>query len=235
MRLRTLHERFLATPFVYDYIRPLAAGGIDFAAIARFCAVAPHERVFDLGCGTAPLLPHLRCAAYLGVDPDPVALARASRFASARVRFAHGHDWESELRRFRPDVMLLLGVVHHLSDEAFAGIVDRAGGIPRRIVTMDVSYYPDLPLNNLLSSLDRGTFVREPEAYARLYRGCGLSVDRRGFVHTRLGYVRYVGFHLSWEPAGPARSGQEGGVRAVPGDGAPDTVPPGRESRRGEA
>lgn len=48
-------NRFLANPWVYDVLRPLAVGGIDIAAIARFCEVGETDRVFDLGCGTASL------------------------------------------------------------------------------------------------------------------------------------------------------------------------------------
>lgn len=48
-------NRFLANPWVYDVLRPLAVGGIDIAAIARFCEVDESDRVFDLGCGTASL------------------------------------------------------------------------------------------------------------------------------------------------------------------------------------
>lgn len=200
MSLLASKNRFLAIPWVYDVLRPLAVGGIDIGALARFCDIRETDRVFDLGCGTASLLGYLTCASYLGADLDGAALARAARLARGEARFIHGDGWDQALRDHRPDVVLMMGLVHHLSDAGVRSIVDRLlrhQETPPRIVTMDISFYRGRWLNNAFSRLDRGAYVREPEAYDALFRHCGLEIRRREFVETRLGWVRYVGYHLS--------------------------------------
>ena len=200
MNLREFKDRILALPWVYDSVRPLAAGGIDLKLLASFCGLSPEARVFDLGCGTARLLEYLPCEQYLGSDLDPRALGRAARLSSDKVRFIQGDTWDDAYRSIRPTVVLMIGVVHHVSDEAFASIIDRLRRIdppPGRLVTIDVSFFPGRAVNNLLSRLDRGRHVRRPSEYERLFEGCRLRILRRDILPTRMGYVRYVGYHLA--------------------------------------
>jgi SAM-dependent methyltransferase len=199
MTFRDWKNRFLGTPWVYDTLRPLVVGGLDLGALARFCRTQPGDRIFDLGCGTAQLVNQLRFESYLGVDLDPVALARAARMASAQVRFLKGDAWDAELQRLNPTCVLMIGVVHHLSDAEFRHLVGRlregdAGS--RRLVAIDVTFFKGMAVNNLLSRLDRGRYVREVASYERLYARCRLRVARKEELPTRAGYVRYIGFDL---------------------------------------
>jgi SAM-dependent methyltransferase len=199
MTLRDWKNRFLGTPWVYDTLRPLVVGGLDLGVLARFCATQPGDRIFDLGCGTAQLVSHLRFERYLGVDLDPVALARAARIASPRVRFLEGDAWDGELRNLNPTCVLMIGVVHHLSDVEFRRLIERlrAGDSgSRRLVVIDVTFLEGMWLNNLLSRLDRGRHVREVASYERLYAESALRIARKEELPTRAGYVRYIGFDL---------------------------------------
>jgi len=208
MTLRDLKDRFLATPWVYDTLRPLVVGGLDLGVLARFCDTQPSDRIFDLGCGTARLVGHLQFESYLGVDLDPVALARASRLASSRVRFLEGDAWDSEFRRLNPTCVLMIGVVHHVSDAEFRHLVERLTNgdhRSRRLVAIDVTFFEGMDVNNLLSRLDRGTHVRDIDSYERLYAECGLRVTRKQVLSTRAGYVRYIAFDLRF-----GESGREG-------------------------
>ncbi len=198
--LREWKDRFLAIPWVYDTLRPLVAGGINLHTLTRFCEVGEMDRVFDFGCGTGQLLPTLSCSEYLGVDLDFSALARASRFSSPHVRFVSGDDWDAAFRRLRPTVVLMIGVGHHLADLEFHTVIRRfrqLNGAPPRLVTIDVTYLPGRRLNNLLSRMDRGRHVRQPGEYEELFRQNTLGVTKREILPTRLGYVRYLGYHLS--------------------------------------
>ncbi len=196
--LRKIKDRTLAIPWIYDVVRPLVAGGIDFPVLASFCATTPEDRVFDLGCGTGQLLPYLRFGSYLGADLDSHALDRASRFASQHVRFVEGNDWDRHYRELEPTVALMTGVVHHLSDESFHRIAGRllSANSLQRIVTIDVTYLPGQWANNWLSRMDRGHFVRTPQAYEDLFERSRLRVLRSSVLPTRLRYVRYAGYHL---------------------------------------
>jgi SAM-dependent methyltransferase len=200
MGIRELKDRFLALPWVYDTLRPLAVGGIDHAALAEFCSLRESDSVFDLGCGTGQILPFLHCARYMGADLDGAALERAARHSGPTTLFIRGDQWDEPLRDFAPTVVLLIGVVHHIPDDSFHSIVRRLKlGSPnlREIVTVDVSYFVRRPLNNLLSRLDRGRHVRRPEQYEHLFHSAGLQILKKQLLPTRLQYVTYIGYRLS--------------------------------------
>jgi SAM-dependent methyltransferase len=200
--LRDLKDRFLAVPWVYDTIRPLAIGYIDHDRLARFCRVGGSDRVFDLGCGTARLVEHLRCERYLGVDLDSFAVSRARRFQGPHVRFMAGDDWDEAFHALAPTVVLMIGLVHHVSDGDFASIVARVRKASRdlpRIVTFETTYLSGYPLNNFLSRLDRGRFVRRPAEYDALFARNGLRVEHREILPTRLALARYIAYHLRFQ------------------------------------
>ncbi len=94
----------------------------------------------------------------------------------------------------------MIGAVHHLADLEFHTVIRRfrqLNGAPPRLVTIDVTYLPGRRLNNLLSRMDRGRHVRQPGEYEELFRQNTLGVTKREILPTRLGYVRYLGYHLS--------------------------------------
>lgn len=199
MSLIELKDRVMGIPWVYDTLRPLVIGYIDHEALARFCAVVPTDRVFDLGCGTAQLFPYLKCQRYLGVDLDAQALQRARRFTSQNARFMQGDSWDNAYRELDPTVVLMMGLVHHISDEDFRSVVNRlknGAESLQKIVTFDTSYFPGSIVNNLLSRFDRGKYVRKPPAYEALFTQSGLRVTRKEILSTRLRYARYIGYHL---------------------------------------
>jgi hypothetical protein len=87
-----------------------------------------------------------------------------------------------------------------MPDGVFRSIVTRlekASPMIREIVTVDVSYFPRRPVNNVLSRLDRGRHVRWPEQYESLFGSAGLRILERQFLSTRLRYVTYIGYRLS--------------------------------------
>ncbi len=202
--LRDLKDRFLALPWVYDTLRPLAIGLISYEEIARFSRVDETDRVLDLGCGTGQLVPFLRCCEYLGVDTDGSALARARRFSGPNIRFIEGDSWDEECRKLNPTVVLMIGLVHHVPDDTFRSVVRRFKETAHalcRIVTFDTTFLPGHPFNNLLSRMDRGRYVREPLAYEHLFQSSGLRVLRKEVLPTRLRFAVYIGYHLALDGA----------------------------------
>jgi SAM-dependent methyltransferase len=208
--LRQAKDRFLSIPWVYDRLRPAVIGYIDHARLAAFCGLGPQDRVFDLGCGTARLVRHLGCERYLGVDVDEAALDRARRYAAPEIRFLAGDVWDDAVRELDPTVVLMIGLVHHVSDADFGRIVGRlrrVGPSVRRLVTFETTFLPGRPLNNLLSRLDRGRFVRRPAEYETLFGASGLRVLHSEVLPTRLRFARYIGYHLEFAPKGDTTAG----------------------------
>ena len=116
-------------------------------------------------------------------------------------RFIEGDGWDRLYLELNRPLVLMVRVVHHLSDDAFRAIAGRllASDSLKRVATVDVTFLPGHRINNLLSRMDRGRFVRESQAYESLFLASGFRVARRAVLPTKLRTVRYLGYHLEPE------------------------------------
>ena len=110
-------------PF-YDLLtRTLGVGAIH-GNLIRQAVLAPGQRVLEIGCGTGNLT--LRAVRtnpgveVLGIDPDPLALARAERKVNGRkgIRFERAYAQELPYAEGSFDRVLSALMLHHLDDEA---------------------------------------------------------------------------------------------------------------------
>ncbi len=124
---------------LYDGVVALLGFGTGFrAGVAREAALAPGERVLDLGCGTGTLLAQLAAAQpqaqLTGVDPDPAVLKRAARRLAGTprpVRLLRAGAQALPLPEDSIDVVVSTLVFHHLPD----AVKDAAVGEVRRVLT----------------------------------------------------------------------------------------------------
>jgi cyclopropane fatty-acyl-phospholipid synthase-like methyltransferase len=177
-------RRVLAHPEIYRKFRSLVQSKNSATRlVGEFLKIDPGQRVLDIGCGTADILAQLPLDIdYHGYDVEPAYLT------SARQRY--GHRGSFVVRSVSPeaveglgtfDVVISLGVLHHLTDLqagtlfATAAKVLRPGG---RLVTLDGAYVKGQhPVARLLLALDRGRHVRTPEAYLAIARQHFLDVN----------------------------------------------------------
>jgi len=133
----------------------------------------PGDRLLDIGCGPASMLPYLDKVDYTGLDLEPnfVEQARAKYGDSATFVHARVQDLAEKLHS-QFDLAMAIGVLHHLDDgearELFraVGKLLKAGG--RLIVSDPVSRAGQNPLARLVMSLDRGKSIRSKEGYEAL-------------------------------------------------------------------
>jgi SAM-dependent methyltransferase len=193
-----LYQRILGTPFVYDYVRPLAIGGLDMSPFYRRVAAGSDSVLLDVGCGTGDALRYLKdFRTYLGVDTDPVAIDFArKRFGSRQhVTFDCRTCDEQDVERLQPTEVLLCGVLHHMPDDAALGLLRLASksGALRRIVTSDIVYLNGEHVSNWFARMDRGRYCRKPHEYEELARRAGLRVAEAEVVrcYPRTGLAKY--------------------------------------------
>lgn len=193
-----LHQKIFGHPFVYDRIRPLVLGGIDYTPLYGSLDVGPDSVVLDLGCGTGNALEYLTSyRRYVGIDTDPVAIAAARRRYGERrdVAFLAKECTRADLDAVDPTHVVLAGVLHHLADADAVSLLGLVASAPRlrRVGTLDIVFVPGAPLNNLLARLDRGRFCRASHGYVELAERAGFAVSSSSLVGNRAdgGFVRY--------------------------------------------
>ena len=191
----------LANARVYSLLRRLV---LDEPRHARF--VAEHvrarsgDRVLDVGCGPADVLDQLpRGVRYEGFDASDAYIARArSRFGD-RGAFRCARVDQATVDAGAFDVVLAIGVVHHLSDDETRALhrlarhALKAGG---RLVTIDPCYADGQSrIARFLIDRDRGRHVRDRPRYESLARET--FDDVRATMRTDLLRVPYT--HLILE------------------------------------
>jgi SAM-dependent methyltransferase len=192
-------DRVLGTPWVYEYVRPLATGGLDYSRAYHRLRVNEDSVVLDLGCGTGDALRYLAAfTSYHGIDTDE----RATTYAKSRWRARSNVEFESRLctpedvRTIAPTHVAMIGLLHHLDDAQAVEVLQMVKQSPRlvRVLTLDIVYLPGHPYNNFLARRDRGRFCRDAAGYVALAERSGFRVVERAIEksHPVFGFVKYA-------------------------------------------
>ena len=166
----------LSAPAVYDFVQSAVGAGRSRRRLVRdHIRAEPGNVVLDIGCGTGELLPFLP----VGIDYHGFDLSQ-TYIDAARKRYPDRATFECmDIADYRPaegspaaDIVLSIGVLHHLDDEIAIKLLRtahdqlRPGG---RFVSIDGTLVPgQSALARALVLQDRGQNIRTPEAYVRL-------------------------------------------------------------------
>lgn len=163
-----------------------------------FLAPVQGEKVLDVGCGPAQVLPYLPEVNYVGIDLNEKHIAYAREHYGDRGRFIVGNaaeDLHQEAGSF--DLISVSALLHHLDDteaiSLFAGL-KRLLKPDGRIVTFDNVYLPKQRLAvRVLNSLDSGLNIRSPEGYVGLLDGLNFEVKTHLFHNLlRIPYDHFI-------------------------------------------
>ena len=134
---------------INDYIRPL-----------------PNNLVVDVACGNGEYSTKFKAAKYIGVDLNPAYIEYAQKHYSEYGKFvcADVSDLSSVLSGNKIDIVLLIGVLHHLTDDQAKSMlhdVSKHLAPTGRVISVDPVFTPDPGLTaRLLAAADRGKYVR---------------------------------------------------------------------------
>ena len=140
--------------------------------------IHPGDTVVDVGCGPAYYYDRFPDDLnYHGFDTDAGYIAWAEERYGGRGSFHLGiFDAEAAAGVPPPDVILMLGLLHHLDDQAATALLELAAVVLApggRVVSADPTFTPDQGrLSRWMSENDRGGHVRNPdvlEGMARLH------------------------------------------------------------------
>lgn len=167
-------KALLSLPCFYDVFQFMARGTAYQARLARtYIRARPGDRVLDLGCGTGAMLACLPQVEYVGMDMSPAYIDACHRRHGGRGHFHCAMLTADTVERFGAcDVVLAIGVVHHLDDTTAAELFLTARKILRpggRLVTLDGVFTAEQSwLRRALLEADRGRYVRSEAAYRAL-------------------------------------------------------------------
>lgn len=152
----------------------------------RAAAIKPGESVLDIGCGPAYYLDRLPAGVtYHGFDTSGAYLDWARKKFGDRATFHNGiFDAESAADLPKFDVVLMLGLLHHVDDAHATDLMRlcaeklNPGG---RLISVDTAYSASdtRRIAKWTSDNDRGEHVRPTEQYTALARRSFTNVEGR--------------------------------------------------------
>jgi SAM-dependent methyltransferase len=145
-------------------------------------ALSDGDTVIDVGCGPAYYFERLPLVRYFGFDTAPRYIDYAQKRWGGRAEFRCEVFGEQHLAHIPPaDAVLLLGLLHHLSDEDSRHLLQvaaRALAPGGRVIAVDTCYEPRQGrISRWMSDNDRGEYVREPAGFVTLAKESFEDVD----------------------------------------------------------
>ena len=191
----------LNRPFFYEFYHQLIGANYrSRVLVGDYIRPKAGDRILDIGCGPGNMLPFLPQGQYLGVDANQSYIDAARQRYGNRGEFVCervSHHSVRELGEF--DIVLALGLVHHLDDNEARDLFRlgytalRPGG---RMITNDGCYTtPQSAAKRYLLSRDRGQFVRTQQEYESLAH----SWFKEVYAHIREDVLRIPYTHLILE------------------------------------
>ena len=175
----------LDVPLVWDVSRTVLNLSIGlyrerFRLMRRWGLIDGTSSFIDVGCGIGQYS-GVTAGEYLGIDLNDRYIRRARLKCGrpkATFRTADAKTLAEEGSRF--DAVLMVDVLHHLSDDQAVRLLRTAATIARRhVICFDPVIEQTNPLGRWLVRNDRGDFVRSEARILALFSGVGLPAARQ--------------------------------------------------------
>ena len=143
--------------------------------LESFIAFRSNESVLDVGCGPANILRTLKVSVkYTGIDLNPKYVTSASsRFGSFAKFFNLNVDELANLNLEKFDKILVLGTLHHLSDDQVNSLLNTTSRLLNdngELITHDpVRSNDQNMISKTLMDFDRGKYIRLNDHHLSLF------------------------------------------------------------------
>lgn len=164
----------LSRPAVYELFSRLVGGErTRRTLVGQYVRPSAGDRILDIGCGPGELVTLLPAdVRYVGVDISAAYIERARDRFGSRAEFHVGDATTFSPGERRFDLVLAMGVLHHLDDaqaEDLLQMAARALAPNGRVVTVDGVYAPGQSrIARAIIARDRGQHVRALDGYEAL-------------------------------------------------------------------
>jgi SAM-dependent methyltransferase len=186
-------KRLLNSPVIYQSFQE--AGGFFGArvkAIAEFLTIEPGVSVLDIGCGPGYILNYISSNVYyVGYDIDQSYIDHANTKFGGRGRFYCRFFDATAAQELNPvDIVMMNGVLHHISDAELAATLANVRSVLRpggTLFSLDGCYCAgQSAFRKWMLDNDRGHFVRDQAGYRAVLGSIFEDVE----LHVREGYSR---------------------------------------------
>lgn len=194
-------KRILDIPILYLAYKKVVGGQrASSIYVNEYVRPKNQDRVLDIGCGPAETVEHFSDVEYIGFDNNPAYIELAKRKFGDQGHFFCDSIDQVNLENFDAfDLVLVVGLLHHLDDQACITALDLAysalknGG---RLISLDGCFVDgQSKAAKFFISNDRGLFMRNKNDYKRLVAKVFSSVD----VSLRHDLLRIPYTHLIME------------------------------------
>jgi 2-polyprenyl-3-methyl-5-hydroxy-6-metoxy-1,4-benzoquinol methylase len=138
-------------------------------------------RILDIGCGPGNMVENLSFNEYFGFDTDLNYIEYAKKKYKNCKFFCETFSINSIKKINKVDVVLLFGLLHHLSDEEVSELISTIIHSVRnefKILILDPVFVENQnPIAKFLIENDRGLFVRNTTGYLKLFSNKNLKFD----------------------------------------------------------
>jgi SAM-dependent methyltransferase len=202
----------LSLPAGYHVFRWMIGGDSAWRTyLADYVKPVPGEKILDIGCGPAGILDYLPEVDYTGLDISADYIRSAKQRFGSRARFLLSDVSVASIGEEQDgfDLVLAMGVVHHLDDIQAARLFELARRALRpagRLITYDGCFVPQQSrVARWLLARDRGKFVRQQEDYLKLASAHFAKVE----PYLRHDLLRLPYTHLIMRCCNPMPAGNE--------------------------
>lgn len=145
------------------------------------------KSVLDFGCGIGNHSELFKSAHYLGIEPLEACVAVANeKYASSMVEFKMGNHLDlKSLPVSSFDLVIAIGVLHHIDSEVFIEFVKEAFRILKpgaRLTTFDPVFHKEQSkMSEWIVKQDRGSWVRTESEYLEI-----IQSNFQGIIDTKI-------------------------------------------------
>jgi 2-polyprenyl-3-methyl-5-hydroxy-6-metoxy-1,4-benzoquinol methylase len=136
--------------------------------------------ILDCGCGPGTYRRYIKSDNYIGLDINKNHIEAAKQSYPRDTFFTQDLTKFNNIKLNNADVVLMIGILHHLDDKACINMFKNLNNIinPNGIIyTIDPVFIPhQRKIAKFLASRDKGDFVRDPKSYNKLV-GSKYQVD----------------------------------------------------------
>ena len=168
-------SKVLSLPASYQLFQQMVgAESARKTYLTEYVKPASGDKILDIGCGPADILNYLPAVNYTGLDISPEYINSAKQRFGTKGRFCCGDVGQATIEGEQGtfDLVITIGVIHHLDDAQAAKLFDLARlalSPTGRLITYDGCYVPEQSqVARWMLAKDRGKFVRTREEYLRL-------------------------------------------------------------------